>query len=380
MVSLDYSALPGFTRDAWGPTPIRRELGRCLGWHCLTAAEKSGIVLSIVVVSGVLLLAYMYYLGRATISRRERASVRLPGGRRVEHRRGLPPNTAIAPLPIVQQWPGYPAQVFHQSAVFSVDEAHRARAQPLVGPCHRHTPPAIMYPLPPIQHHPTSTTQRSPRTPLQQRDGHWEDSLPGTARPESNTQTLQASPSSPPGSFRRPRQPTLLQRLGQVLRLPVGRASTVASTSVPGTPRRTGSRESANRRRTARRDEDTAAADGETCDGGTGDGETGRQRQSCPGRGGSVAAEEDETRSLQTNVATVHSDDFQAANPPSPLLRQPGADGENDVNMAGLCAGHWIPSESSVRMEKPPGRRHETVHGVVRPSRAAQRLGVSMAG
>ncbi|POR37924.1 Uncharacterized protein TPAR_01877 [Tolypocladium paradoxum] len=362
MGALDSCVLPGVTRNAWESTPILRELGRCLGWHCLTAAEKSGIILSIVVVSAVLLLAYMYYLGRATISRRGRTSVRLPGGRRVEHRRGQPPNTAIAPLPVVRQWPGYPAQVIYQPALFSVDEAHRARAQPYVGPgYHRHTLPAIMYPLPPIHRYPTM--------PIQQQCGHQDASLRGTARSESNMQTPQASPSSPPASLRRPRQPTLLQRLGRALRMPVGRASTIASTSVPGTPRRTISGESANTRRAPRRDEETAATDG-----GAGNGEMGRQNQSPRGRGGSVAAEEDETRSLQTNAATVHSDDFQMVNSPSPLLRQPEADGENDVNMAELCASHWIPSESSVQMEEmPPGRRRETVHDAVGPECKARR-------
>lgn len=299
--------------------PVRRGLGRCPGWHCLTAAEKSGIILSIVVVSGVLLLAYMYYLGRATISRRESTSVRLPGGRRVEPCRVQPPNTAIAPLPVVQQWPGYPAQVFYQPAVFSVDEAHRARAQPYIRPYHQYTPPAIIYPLPPIQRYPMPTTQHSPTAPIQRQCGHREASLPGAARSESNMQASQASPSSPPGSLRRPRQPTLLQRLGRALRMPVGRASTIASTSVPGTPRRTVSRDSPSRRRTARRDAATVGTDGEA-----GSGEEGRHRQTSRGRGGYVAAEEDETRSLQTNVATVHSDDFQIVNPPSPLLRQLG--------------------------------------------------------
>ncbi|KND95081.1 hypothetical protein TOPH_00488 [Tolypocladium ophioglossoides CBS 100239] len=383
MVALDYGVLPIFARNARESTPVRRELGRCFGWHCLTAAEKSGIILSIVVVSGVLLLAYMYYLGRATISRRERTSVRLPGGRRVEHGRGQPSNTAIAPLPVVQQWPGYPAQVFYQPAVFSVDEAHRARAQPCVGRYHRHTPPAIMYPLPPIQHYATPTTQHTPKVPIQQQyGGHREASLPRIARSESNMQTSQAAPSSPPASGGRPRQPTLLQRLGRALRLPVGRASTIASTSVPGTPRRTVSRESANRRWTTRRDEEMAA----TTDGDADNGERGRQRQPPRGRRGSVAAEEDETRSLQTNVATVHSDDFRIVNPPSLLLQQLEADGDNDANMAELCASHWIPSESSVQMEeRPPGRRRQTVHYVARPelrnqeesrpSREALRLG-----
>lgn len=278
---------------------------RCIGWSCLTEAQKTGIIVSITVVAVASFLAYMHCLGKAAIARRERASVRLPGGRRAPRARGQRQNTVIAQLPVAHQRPGGPAYVSYQPALFTIHGSHCTTAQPIFAAGPRPCPPP---------------TRSCPAPPNQPHCGHEEASAPNGMCAGSTTQPApqpapQSAPDPPTPSFRRPRQRGWLQTTSQALRLPVGRASTIDSESAPGTPRRVGSPETVNRRRPAGQ----AGVGTELASHGEQDS---RSRQSPPaptGRGGADATEESETSSLQTNVAVVHSDDFQMGDLPSRL-------------------------------------------------------------
>lgn len=286
-------------------TLVSRRFRRCVGWNCLTEAQKTGIIVCIAVVSIAFFLAYMHCLGRAAISRRERASVRLPGGRRVPRPRDQPPSVVVSQLPVAQQWPGGPAMVAYQPALFTVQGAHCAVAQPLMvaGP----------YPRPPL-----ATVHPFP--PPQQKHDHQGAFPPDATRAgEGRQPTPQAAPDSPPSSLRRHGQSTWHHVLNRALRLPVGRASTIESASAPGTPRHIATPESMQRSEEA----DPGGAPEPSLDVGE-QGNRGHQNAPLrPGGGSEDAAEESDLSSLQTNVAVVHSDDFQMVDPPSRLSQRP---------------------------------------------------------
>ncbi|KAM4054736.1 hypothetical protein HRG_005559 [Hirsutella rhossiliensis] len=288
-------------------TLVAHRFRRCVGWNCLTEAQKTGIIVSIAVVAVAFFLAYMHCLGKAAISRRERASVRLPGGRRVPHPQGQLQSVVVAQLPVAQQWPGGPAMIAYQPALFTVQGAHHAMAQPVMV--------AGSYPRPPL-------ATMNPVPPTRQQHDHQEDFLPDATRAGDGPEPApQAAPDSPPSSLRRHRQPTWRQILSRALRLPVGRASTIESVSAPGTPSRIESHEGMHSARPLE--------------------EAGRERVSVPpiasgenrgyqtpplrtSGGSDEAAGETDSSSLRTNVAVVHSDDFQMVDPSSRITQQPG--------------------------------------------------------
>lgn len=251
----------------------------------------------------------MHCLGKAAISRRERASVRLPCGRQVPRPRDQPQGVVVAQLPVVQQWPGGPAVVTYHPALFTVEGPHRATAQPLRV--------AESYPRP-------SLAAMHAVSPVQQQHGCQEASSRVATRAGDATQPApQAAPDSPPPSIRRQGQPSWRQAVSRTLRLPVGRASTIDSSSAPGTPRHVHSPEGVHRGRLRE--------------------ETGREGVPVPslvdkeqGNGGCqppplrTSGENDgdagqtDTSSLQTNVAVVHSDDFETVDPHSRLAKPSG--------------------------------------------------------
>ncbi|KAF4505380.1 hypothetical protein G6O67_007337 [Ophiocordyceps sinensis] len=106
-------------------TPVTHRFRRCIGWSCLSEAQKTGIIVSIAVVSIILFLLYMHCLGKAAISRRERASVRLPGGRQVPRPRDQPQGVVVAQLPVTN------VAVVHSDDFETVDP-HSRLAKPSV--------------------------------------------------------------------------------------------------------------------------------------------------------------------------------------------------------------------------------------------------------
>ena len=215
-------------------TTARRGLARCLGWHCLTWSEKFGIIFSIVTVSAVLLVVTMFCFGRARMSHRQRTTVRLPGGRRIARQHYE--DTAPALFPIAQQWPpGFPGQVTYYPATFSLGGPGGPRAQPyaahIVQPC------PVPWPCPPAR--PAIVYGAVPAQPVA---GSFGISAPEPAHVGStetqNTPPRPGSqpPASPAESLGRPREPTWFQALSRLFRMPLGTASTVASSTRPGTP------------------------------------------------------------------------------------------------------------------------------------------------
>lgn len=108
--------------------PIVARDDRCIGWHCLTDAQKFGIIFSIVVVSVVLTIAYLFYLGRRASEHESGFFVYLPGGRRTRRGPKQSSNVAMAQLPVVQHWPGQGPQVFQQPVVYQLDPNQPPRA------------------------------------------------------------------------------------------------------------------------------------------------------------------------------------------------------------------------------------------------------------
>ena len=268
---------------------LTRRFSNCGGWNCLTAPEHFGIIFSIVVVSVVLLLAYTYYLGRRSISHRDRSSVRLPGGRRAQPRRDLPPNIVLGELPITQQWPGYPARVIYQPVVYNVTPNQAPYAQPYImgGTSFQGMQPSHMVGWSISEPHQPGVPSLFHQPPSQ---------IPPNIRQEPVRNV------EPVGELT-PRQPSWRQRLSRLFRMPVGRASTIASSSAPNTPTLNARLSSSYTR--------PIESVGEN---------EGRARTASStnrhGKGSQNSPQADETESLRTDAATVHSDDFRAP-PPS---------------------------------------------------------------
>ncbi|RSM10312.1 hypothetical protein CEP52_003659 [Fusarium oligoseptatum] len=91
-------------------SPLGPRDNKCSGWKCLTEAEQFGIIFSIVITSIVLILAYMYYLGRITSAHQEIVLAR----RRRRRRRARLANISVSQLPAVPQYPSQPQQVVYQ--------------------------------------------------------------------------------------------------------------------------------------------------------------------------------------------------------------------------------------------------------------------------
>lgn len=286
----------------------KREEHRCIGWHCLTDAQKFGIIFSVVVVTIVLAIAWMCYLGKVVNKHRQRFTKPLPGGIRAVQRPELPSNTALGHMPVAQQWPGHPPQIYYQPVMYRLEPSQPPRAYPWTGtgwfqqqmpfPARGiHRPNAIMAPQPPHQDSATRAARvnrsRS-RTPRR-------DESSGSSHRFGNAQA--------PISWR--------QRLNRLLHLPVGRASTIASSEHT---RRSGSRSTrssyegshsaGDRNDVSGRGEqlNSIAPHRQSSGSSARISESGGQ-QSLQGH----RREEQqvgEAASIDTNVATVHSDDY----------------------------------------------------------------------
>ncbi|UNI14373.1 hypothetical protein JDV02_001007 [Purpureocillium takamizusanense] len=284
---------------------MRRGPDNCLGWHCLTRPQQIGIIFSIVVFSVVTLVAYMYCLGRARIAQRNRTTIQLPGGRRTA--RNHDGNTTMAHLPVAQNIPGYPPQVVYYPAVFHLNR-HGDQMAPRCVVSLAATPRPYA-PIPPMVMYSTAPARPATHQPFRV--------APSSTRVEgANVSGPRAYPlDSPPESLRRPRHPTWFQRLSRVLRMPVGTASTVASSTTPGTPVQS----PPSAREASRRDSRSATHEVNNIE---------RRDEPSPSPAeppsSSNTPQDTDGNSLRTNVATVHSDDYEMLDPPSPLAGYPG--------------------------------------------------------
>ncbi|KYK57824.1 hypothetical protein DCS_04837 [Drechmeria coniospora] len=215
----------------------------------------------------------------------------------------------MAPLPAAQWRFGYPAAVVYPPAVVGLDAADRPRALPHITELNREPPfhaerlPATTHAILPIS------------SPLRHK-GHRGSKPPNRGR--------SSSPSLRSESTRCRRQPSWIQRMSQALRLPPGTASTIASSTAAGTPRHSGlvateDGPSAALEASASPKREDVAPSVEECESPE---EPILQLPAADLRGD--AEDGDDIQSLQTNVATVHSDDFQMSDHPSNLLQQSG--------------------------------------------------------
>ncbi|KAM6539734.1 hypothetical protein FALCPG4_18862 [Fusarium falciforme] len=296
-------------------SPLGPRDNQCSGWKCLTEAEQCGIIFSIVITSIVLVLAYMYYLGRITSAHQEIVLAR----RRRRRRRERLANISVSQLPAVPQYPSQSQQVVYQPVFYSLGSTPFSppRAQVPPGPFPPQPVP-IIYSTSTIPPHPAfvavpriqqGSLRNSPRSNPRGRSVQ--------RHPPSESSYPSPSPSQSQGLP--PRQPTWHQRLCRAFGLPVGRASTIAS-SAPGTPVRSRSASAGGRENIRRSLSTSNCAEHSRVFRKSQESRRSRGR-SDKARHSSGHDREDEPRpeSPDTNVATVHSDDYQLNPIPEPV-------------------------------------------------------------
>lgn len=274
----------------------------CVGWNCLTTAQIFGIVFSVVVIAVVLLIAWMYFLGRVARSRLSRNFRTLPGGRRARKNPNLPPTISLGELPIAQRWPGQPPQIFYQPVIYSIDTQHAARAQPylIVGPCQPVRPQPVAY----------MPAQPQASVPHHAHPEIWSSQLPAPSQQLPQSQRRYCPPSqsgSLPSDDEEPRGSSWSQRLNRAFGLPLGRASTIASS----TSKDPDIRSLADSTR-------QASPVREANDPGCSKPVAEEQQAKRSGQPSEVAQEQGDAQSICTqssNIATVHSDDYDMVRP-----------------------------------------------------------------
>lgn len=296
-------------------------MSRCIGWHCLTTAQKFGIIFSVVVVAIVLAICWAYLLGRVASSQLQRSFITLPGGRRVQRNPNLPPTVSLGELPIAQRWPGQPPQIIYQPVIYSIDPQYATRAQPYViaGPCQPVTQLPVAYvPAQPQARFPHSGQQevQPPQMPGPPRQH------PQHRHPHNRSNSLGRSPADGP----EPISPSWSQRLNRAFGLPMGRASTIASSASSDTENRSlpaSSREASPAREThCRRSSELVT----------------EVKPEVSGEPTEASRDQSDVQSISTqasNGATVHSDDYD-------MVRESGtcgrfADGLDDNASNGGC-------------------------------------------
>ncbi|KAF4951669.1 hypothetical protein FGADI_7321 [Fusarium gaditjirri] len=265
----------------------------CLGWDCLTPSEQAGIITSATVILIVLLFAYMYYLGRITTAHQEIVLRRQRRRRRRSF--ALAPTVSLVRLPPVPRFPSQ--QASYQSVL------HHLPLAPVALP-HFQGPSGVMpqQQIPvflPVQ--PTTYVQPQPISQPTTRQNE-------RARPLQRSGSCPASMSS---SGLPPRHPSWRQHLRRAFGLPLGRASTVGSESVPGTPtiqkpQPEGSHRESNANRSTDKQIEAHDASRNSQDLGCNSGPLGHSR----GSDRSNTAGSDRIRSPGSAAATVHSDDY----------------------------------------------------------------------
>ncbi|KAJ4141086.1 hypothetical protein NW768_000293 [Fusarium equiseti] len=195
---------------------------KCYSWDCLTPSEQAGIIVSVVATSAILLFAYMYYLGRLTDAHRQ-VMIGRQRRNRVQRANFIHfHEVSLVQLPVVPQYPSenvlYAPFVSHPEPLLTSYQPATAR---VIIPSH--TMPTVV----PVQ---PTTYVHVPVAPVAS-NIHVENS-PQPA-PQSPTISL-STHSDPEVTVDHERE--WWKRLCRVLGLPVGRASTIASDSIPSSP------------------------------------------------------------------------------------------------------------------------------------------------
>ncbi|KAL7821528.1 hypothetical protein V8C44DRAFT_314875 [Trichoderma aethiopicum] len=191
----------------------RRRTNSCIGWHCLNSVTHFGIIFSIVVTFLILSVVWMYCMGRARIFRKQTEAQNTPDRRRTTTRRHTPETMARpVPPPIVQQVPVFNYAVPQQPPMYFIPGPQIPTTLPFgIMNAHVQFPAPIFRPQEaPYPSHPSGMASGFPRA-----HEHPQEQV----EPEDNV-----FPS---------RQPTWWQRFYRAFTLPVGDASTVSSSSSP---------------------------------------------------------------------------------------------------------------------------------------------------
>lgn len=329
--------------------PPSRRSDHCVGWYCLTDAQKFGIIFSASIVAIVLAIAWLCYMGAAANAHRQRFSKALPGGRRARHNPRLPTNVAMDHLPVVQQWPGYRPQVFYHPMVYHLDpQVPRAYPYLITAPYNQGVP-AVTYQGPPEQ--PLGAQQHIIFHPLENAERTMNEAPPSQSGlpPYPGSPVVEQAASS---ETEVPEEPlTWRQRLNRMFSIPLGRASTIASSEAPRRSTSHSTRASSRGRKGARRS-------GERTQNSNlimrleSPARSRSPRQSTPQRNRNTI-DDDDVQSMETGVATVHSDDYdlplqsQSRQPQEPSLAEP----RQLLDQRGLDAqmsSPYIKSESTV--------------------------------
>lgn len=293
---------------------------KCLGWDCLTPSEQAGIITSATVILIVLLFAYMYYLGRITTAHQEIVLRRQRRRRRRSF--ALAPTVSLVQLPPVPRFPSQ--QVSYQPVLY-----HHPLA-PVALP-HLQGPSGVMpqQQIPvylPVQ--PTTYVQTQPVFQPTTRQNE-------PVRPIQRSGSCPASMSS--GGLP-PRHPSWRQRLRRAFGLPLGRASTVGSESVPGTPaipqpQPEGSHTESNAYRSTDKQTEAHGAPRPSQNLGHHSSPSDHSR----GSDRSGTAGSDGIRSPGSAAATVHSDDYDLiSHVQLPHTHQNASDGQKSRSQTNL--------------------------------------------
>ncbi|OAQ70422.1 hypothetical protein VFPPC_02898 [Pochonia chlamydosporia 170] len=299
---------------------------RCIGWHCLTAAEQFGIIFSSVVVFLVFSLVYMYCLGRACIANKDRQASRLDIAKhsRVSSHGHRRPATPLVWTPTTQnQLVVRPAMAGQQALGL-----RQVWSQPYTNPVIYHGVPLVPLAFTASATQPAAAYQQ----PIY--DG---TSDPAPSRPPScarDTFTANTIRSKSPG-WRR--------RLNQILQLPLGRASTIHTDSGPASPKsirqdhcvfrqESGSNHSVRKKSQAKRQSHRAGK-----------------------KTGGLETSSAEVASIRSTAATVRSDDFELISPASSLDSQPGV--KTDVD-----GGSLAPSNVASSLAQTPNSAEGTAN------------------
>ncbi|PTB67421.1 hypothetical protein BBK36DRAFT_1116187 [Trichoderma citrinoviride] len=281
------------------PTQDHRRPNSCIGWHCLNSATHFGIIFSIVVTVLFLSVVWMYCMGRARIFRQQTEAQNTPDRQRTNPRRHTPDTMARpVPPPIVQQ---APPPVVHQVPVFNYAVHQQAPMYFFPGPQIPTTVPLgvtnahVQLPAPIF---------RPQGAPYGNHPGGMASGLPKAH--ESHREQAQPADNAYP-----PRQPTWWQRFYRAFTLPVGDASTVTSSSSPE-PSETSQIENVDAKPLTA----SPRSDGHKV---RFDDERERKELQLPIDDGddvssmlcNLNTSSDSLSSIRSDVATVHSDDFE---------------------------------------------------------------------
>ncbi|TFB05410.1 hypothetical protein CCMA1212_002878 [Trichoderma ghanense] len=191
----------------------RRHSPSCVGWHCLNSVTHFGIIFSIVVTFLVLSVVWMYCMGRARIFRKQTKAHVTPGRQRTSPRRHPPERMARpVPPPIMQPVPSYNYAVPQQAPMYFFPGPQIPTTVPL-GVMNTH----VQFPAPIF---------RSQETPYPNHPGGMASGLPKAH--EHHQEEAEPADNVFPSH-----QPTWWQRFYRAFTLPVGGASTVSTCSSP---------------------------------------------------------------------------------------------------------------------------------------------------